>query len=85
MGHTSPRQWHSSETKRQLRWIKRLFPLALLLAGSVLIGSVPAHASITRKGSCRLAPQNSVSKWAMRSEAYGIGQTVKVSVASKEL
>ena len=43
-----------------------------------MVQRTPA-ASITRKGSCRLAPQNSVSKWAMRSEAYGIGQTVKVS------
>ena len=56
MGHTSPRQWRSSTTKRQPRWIGRLFPLALLLAGTVLTGAVPVHAGTTisdyGNGSC---------------------------------
>ena len=33
--------------KRQPRWIGRLFPLALLLASTVLMGAVPVHAGTT--------------------------------------
>ena len=56
MGHTSPSQLRSSTTKRQPRWIGRLFPLALLLASSGLMGAVPVHAGTTisdyGNGSC---------------------------------
>ena len=45
MGHTSPSQLRFSTTKHQPRWIGRPFPLALLLASSVLIGAAPAHAT----------------------------------------
>ena len=42
--------------KHQPRWIGRLFPLALLLAGTVLTGAVPVHAGTTESdygnGSC---------------------------------
>ena len=42
--------------KHQPRWIGRLFPLALLLAGTVLMGAVPVHAGTTisdyGNGSC---------------------------------
>ena len=42
--------------KHQPRWIGRLFPLALLLAGTVLMGAVPVHAGTTESdygnGSC---------------------------------
>ena len=42
--------------KRQPRWIGRLFPLALLLASTVLMGAVPVHAGTTESdygnGSC---------------------------------
>ena len=42
--------------KHQPRWIGRLFPLALLLASTVLMGAVPVHAGTTisdyGNGSC---------------------------------
>jgi hypothetical protein len=56
MGHPSPRQWRSSMTNRQPRGIGYLFPLTLLLAGTLLLGAGVARAGTTSSdygnGSC---------------------------------
>ena len=56
MGHPSPRQWRSSMTNRQPRGIGYLFPVLLLLAGTLLLGPGLTSAGTTiseyGNGSC---------------------------------
>ena len=87
MGHMSPRQWRSRTTKRQPRRIGRLFTLALLLASSVLMGAVPAHAGTTLSdygyGSCvdddHWAKAKTDPNWTceINIEGFGLGGVSK--------